>query len=64
MLSTAFWPNQIYGCSVCFGAADSPVIQAIKWGILVLLAILLFVFACLGNFFYQMHKRGQSPEPK
>ena len=49
-----------FGCAVCFGGDpnDSQII-GLKWGVLSLLAILLFVLSLFTAFFVNIHKRSK-----
>jgi hypothetical protein len=46
-------------CPVCFGAAETPIIDATRLGVLVLLAITLAVQAGFVGFFLYLRKRAK-----
>lgn len=53
-------PNMAYACSVCFGGdPESPQMIGLRWGILVLLGILLGILGLLGKFFLNFRKRSK-----
>lgn len=49
----------LLACPVCFGAADSPLIDAAKLGVLAMLAITLAVQAAFAGFFIYLWKRSK-----
>ena len=46
-------------CPVCFGAAEAPLIDGARLGVLVLLAILLVVQGAFVSFFLYLRKRAK-----
>ena len=46
-------------CPVCFGAAEAPLIDGARLGVLVLLAILLVVQGGFISFFLYLHRRAK-----
>ncbi len=52
-------PQTAASCPVCYGAADSPLIDGMNAAILVLLGITGCVFAGIGSFFAVMRKRSK-----
>jgi hypothetical protein len=51
--------SSVLACPVCFGAAETPLIDGAKLGILVLLAITLAVQAAFVGFFLYLRKRAK-----
>ena len=51
--------SSVLACPVCFGAAETPLIDGAKLGILVLLAITLAVQAAFVSFFLYLRKRAK-----
>ena len=51
--------SPVLGCSVCYGAADSPLTAGLNMGILSMLAILVFVLALFARFFLAFRKRAK-----
>ena len=49
----------VVACSVCFGAAESPLIDATKLGVLVLLGVLLTVQGAFVAFFLYLRNRAK-----
>ena len=52
-------PHTASACAVCFGNSDSPWRQALDWGVLVLLAVVLLVLGGVVAFFAHMAKRAR-----
>jgi hypothetical protein len=46
----------ILACSVCFGAADGPMLDAARLGVLVMVALTCGVLAAFGVFFVRIAK--------
>jgi hypothetical protein len=51
--------SSVFACPVCFGAAETPLIDGAKLGILVLLAITLLVQGAFVGFFLYLRKRAK-----
>lgn len=51
--------SPVLGCSVCYGAADSPLTAGLNMGILSMLGVLLFVLALFARFFWAFRKRAK-----
>ena len=51
--------SSVLACPVCFGAAETPIIDATRLGVLVLLAITLTVQAAFVGFFLYLRKRAK-----
>ena len=49
----------VLACPVCFGAAESPLIDAAKLGVLAMLAITLAVQAAFAGFFLYLRRRAK-----
>jgi len=56
MFNTA---SQMLGCSVCSGAADSPLTAGLNMGIFTLLVVLVFVLTLFVKFFLAFRKRAK-----
>lgn len=53
-------PSVSEACSVCLGGdPESPQMVGLRWGILVLLGILLIILGLLGKFFLNFRKRSK-----
>ena len=46
-------------CAVCFGAADDPQTNGVKYGIFTLLVIVMVVLGLFSLFFINLNKRAQ-----
>jgi hypothetical protein len=46
----------VFACPVCFGAADSPLIDAARLGVLVMVAVTLTVLAAFGAWFLKLRR--------
>lgn len=51
--------ESVLACPICFGAADSPMVDAVKGGILVLLAVTGVVLASFAAFFVHLMRRAK-----
>ena len=51
--------SSVFACPVCFGAAETSMIDATKLGILALLAITLSVQGAFAGFFLYLRKRAK-----
>ena len=52
-------PQRALACPVCYGSADSPMLDGMNAAILALLGITGTVLACIGSFFVMMRKRSK-----
>ena len=52
-------PHTASACAVCFGNSDSPWAQALSWGVLALLGVVLLVLGGIVAFFVHMAKRAR-----
>ncbi len=52
-------PQGLLACPVCYGAADSPMLDGMNVAIMVLLGITGTVLAGIGSFFIMMRKRSK-----
>jgi len=41
-------PARSFACAACYGQSDSPLAEGMNWGILSLLAVVLFIWAGIG----------------
>jgi hypothetical protein len=51
----------IAACAICFGAADGPLLDAARLGVLVMVGVTLAVLAAFARFFLHLAKNGDSP---
>ena len=51
--------TEVLACPVCFGAEESPLIEASKLGIFVLLGITLAVQGAFAGFFFYLRKKAK-----
>lgn len=47
----------VFACAACFGKSDSPLAQAMNWGIFSLLAVVVTVLGGIASFFIFMARR-------
>lgn len=53
-------PSVSEACSVCLGGdPESPQMVGLRWGILVLLGVLMVILGLLGKFFLSLRKRSK-----
>ncbi len=52
-------PHRLLACPVCYGAADSPMLDGMNAAIVVLLGITGTVLAGIGSFFIMMRRRSK-----
>jgi hypothetical protein len=50
-------PQSVRACATCFGKSDSDLAQAMNWGILSLLAVVVFVLGGIAAFFIYLARR-------
>jgi hypothetical protein len=55
------WSDLLVACTVCFGAADGPLIASARTGVLVMVAVTCGVLAAFAAFFVRVAKKGDSP---
>lgn len=56
----ALGAGQVDACPVCFGAADGPMIDATRVGVLIMAAVTCAVLAAFAAFFLNLARRGSS----
>ena len=56
-LIVAAAPQSLVACATCFGKSDSDLAQAMNWGILSLLAVVVFVLGGIAAFFIYLARR-------
>jgi hypothetical protein len=56
-LAMAAAPQSVLACATCFGKSDSDLAQAMNWGILSLLAVVVFVLGGIAAFFIYLARR-------
>lgn len=47
----------VFACAACFGKSDSPLAQAMNWGIFSLLAVVVTVLGGIASFFIFLARR-------
>ena len=52
-------PSTSFACAVCFGAKDSNLTKGIAFGIITLLAVLIFIFGLFIKFFISLNQRSK-----
>ena len=50
-------PQSLLACATCFGKSDSDLAKAMNWGILSLLAVVVFVLGGFAAFFIYLARR-------
>jgi len=50
-------PQELLACAACYGKSDSALAQGMNWGILSLLALVVFVLGGIAAFFVYLAKR-------
>ena len=50
-------PQSVLACATCFGKSDSDLAKAMNWGILSLLAVVVFVLGGIAAFFIYLARR-------
>ena len=56
-LTMAAAPQSALACATCFGKSDSDLAKAMNWGILSLLAVVVFVLSGIAAFFIYLARR-------
>src|SRR6266516_4093894 len=56
-LAMAATPQSVLACATCFGKSDSDLAKAMNWGILSLLAVVVFVLGGIAAFFIYLARR-------
>ena len=56
-LAMAAAPQPVLACATCFGKSDSDLAKAMNWGILSLLAVVVFVLGGIAAFFIYLARR-------
>ena len=56
-LAMAAAPQSALACATCFGKSDSDLAKAMNWGILSLLAVVVFVLGGIAAFFIYLARR-------
>jgi len=55
------WSEVVVACTVCFGAADGPLIASARLGVLVMVGVTCAVLAGFAAFFARLAQNGDSP---
>lgn len=69
MVAVLLLPGSLAACTACYGQSDSPLANAMNWGILTLLGVILSVLGGIAVFFVHVGRRtaaakaGQPGEP-
>jgi hypothetical protein len=56
-VAAAWQAESVYACAACFGQSDSPLAEAMNWGILCLLGIIACVLGGVVVFFVHVGRR-------
>ncbi len=56
-LAMATAPQPVLACATCFGKSDSDLAKAMNWGILSLLAVVVFILGGIAAFFIYLARR-------
>ena len=59
VLIILFFLNNLFACSVCYGAPDEPAVKAAQAGILFLLGVVGFVLSGFAVFMYNLSRKEQ-----
>ncbi|HEY2431788.1 MAG TPA: hypothetical protein VGI12_03870 [Vicinamibacterales bacterium] len=55
------WSDLLVACTVCFGAADGPLLTSARIGVLVMVAVTCGVLAAFAAFFLRLARKEDSP---
>jgi len=50
-------PGPLLACATCFGKSDSDLAKGMNWGIVSLLAVVVFVLGGIASFFFYLGRR-------
>ena len=53
----AFAPSPLFACAACYGLSDSPLANAMNWGIFTLMGVVVTVLVSIGGFFIFLIRR-------
>ena len=53
-------PSPLFACAACFGKSDSPLANAMNWGIFTLLGVVLTVLTCAAVFFVHIVRKEEA----
>lgn len=53
------WPDPVLACAVCFGAADAPMLDAARIGVIVMAGVTCGMLAAFGAFFVRLSRRAR-----
>jgi hypothetical protein len=53
----AFAPSPLFACAACYGRSDSPLANAMNWGIFTLMGVVVTVLVSIGGFFIFLIRR-------
>ncbi len=57
MVATVAAPAPLLACATCFGKSDSDLAKGMNWGIVSLLAVVIFVPGGIASFFFYLGRR-------
>ena len=57
VVAMAATPQSVLACATCFGKSDSDLAKAMNWGIVSLLAVVVFVLGGIAAFFIYLARR-------
>ena len=58
------WSDHLFACSVCFGAADGPMLTAARLGVLVMVGVTCAMLAGFAVFFVRLARAGNGDSPR
>ena len=58
------WSDHVFACSVCFGAADGPMLTAARVGVLVMVGVTCAMLAGFAVFFVRLARAGNGDSPR
>ena len=56
VLAVLLAPAAVHACPVCFGAADSPLLDSARLGVLAMVAVTLVVLGAFAAFFLRLRR--------
>ena len=56
-VASGLWTPSAHACATCFGQSDSPLAQAMNWGILTLLIFIGSMLLSIASFFFFLARR-------
>jgi hypothetical protein len=60
----ALSPSPLFACAACYGRSNDPLAHGVNWGILSLLAIVVFMLSSIATFFFVFLRRQEAQARK